>query len=77
MISLNNNEYVCAEFNSVSIICLLSFSIYYHSEPFFGLNKISPKVLLKVPLIMSPIIHIFNKKSLFKNFLTFDSIKRI
>lgn len=68
MIPLNNNEYVCAEFNSASIICLLSFSICYHSEPFFGLNKICPNVLLKVPLIMSPIINIFNKKCLFKNF---------
>lgn len=57
---LNNNEHACADLNSVSVILLLSFNSYYPSEPFFGLNKISPKVLLKVLFIMSPVINILN-----------------
>lgn len=61
MISSNNNEYACSDLKSVSIILLLSFGIDYPSECFFGLNKISPKVVLKVPFIMSPVINILIK----------------
>lgn len=68
MISLNNNEYACSDLNAVSIILLSSFGIDYHSEPFCGLNTISPKAFLKVPFIMLPIINIFNKTPLFKNY---------
>lgn len=67
MISLNNTEYACSDL--VSIILLLLFGTEHPSEPFFGLNKTSPKALLKVPLIMSPVINIFHKTSLGKSCL--------